>query len=311
MITLRQIDAFRGVMVTGSVTGASKMLSVSQPAVTRLLQDLERELEFKLFVRANRQLIPTIEGRMLYEDVQTAFLGLDQIRTAAVNIRAFSRGTIRLITIPSIAGTFIGGIIATFNREYPDISISLEVQPSQRVFEYIASGVCEVGISTLPIEHPAIICRPILSGQSECIVPEGHRLAEKKKIVPKDLKDETFISYMPDSIYRHKVDAVFASSSMSRRLMLSARTTEAIFQMVASGLGVSIVGPSFPRMNFKPGIISIPFQPVIHGDLALLYLDHRPLSMVAERFADMTEAYINSAFSRRKRSGRKGQKSGH
>jgi len=310
MITLRQIDAFRGVMVTGSVTGASKMLGVSQPAVTRLLQDLESELAFKLFVRASRQLTPTIEGRMLYEDVETAFLGLDQIKTAAINIKALSRGNIRLVTIPSIAGTFIGGIIAAFNRQYPDISISLEVQPSQRVPEYIASGVCDVGISTVSIDHSAIVSRSVLHGQSECIVPLGHRLSKKKKIVPKDLKNETFISYMPDSIYRHKVDAVFASSNVSRQLMLSARTTEAIFQMVASGLGVSIIGPSFPQMNFRPGIASIPFQPAIHGDLALLYLNHRPLSMVAERFVDMTETYIKSALSKRKPSGPSGRKSG-
>jgi hypothetical protein len=52
-------------------------------------------------------------------------------------------------------------------------------------------------------------------------------------------------------------------------------------------------------MNFRPGIASIPFQPAIHGDLALLYLNHRPLSMVAERFVDMTETYIKSALSKR------------
>ena len=63
MVTLRQIEAFRGVMVTGTVTQAARMLEVSQPAVSRMISYLEREIGFKLFIRANRQLIPTDEGR--------------------------------------------------------------------------------------------------------------------------------------------------------------------------------------------------------------------------------------------------------
>ena len=63
LITLRQVDAFRSVMITGTITGASVMLSISQPAVTRLIQDLERVMGFDLFVRRGRHIVPSDEGR--------------------------------------------------------------------------------------------------------------------------------------------------------------------------------------------------------------------------------------------------------
>ena len=75
MISLRQIEAFRAVMVTGTVTQAAKMLEVSQPAVSRMISYLEYEIGFKLFSRASRQLIPTDEGRAFYDEVERSFIG--------------------------------------------------------------------------------------------------------------------------------------------------------------------------------------------------------------------------------------------
>jgi DNA-binding transcriptional LysR family regulator len=290
-------------MVTGTVTSASNMLRISQPAVTRLLQDLERTIGYDLFIRTNRQLIPTEEGRILYEDVETAFIGLDQIHNTAKNIAQFRSGHLRLVTIPSVVATFIGGILAEFNRVHPEISVSLEVQPTQRVFDYITSGQCDIGLSTLPIEHPAVVSRPILHGQSVCILPNTHRLARKKKIRPADLANEEFISYRTDSIFRHRVDDVFSAVNVPRKIRYDARTTEAIYKMVAAGLGVSVVGPSFPGMVLEPGIVARPFEPAIHGDLALLYMKQKKLARLPEAFASITERYITTQFgTNRKRS---------
>lgn len=296
MITLRQIDAFRAVMVTGTVTEASRMLKISQPAVSRLLQDLERLIGFDLFVRGNRQLIPTAEGRHLYEEVETAFTGLDQIYNAALNIRTYNSGHLRLVTIPSVVATFIAGMIAAFTREYPRVSVSIEVQPTQRVFEYITSGQCDVGLSTLPLENPAVVTHPVLHGQSVCIVPEDHALARKRKITPTDLENEEFISYRADSKYRHRVDEVFARAGVTRCLRFEARTTEAICNLVAAGLGVSIIGPAFPGVEIHPRLVARPFEPAIHGDLALLYLRQKKLARIPLAFVDVVEAYVESNF---------------
>jgi len=286
MITLRQVDAFRAVMITGTITGASDMMEVSQPAVTRLIQDLEQILGFDLFLRQGRQIVPSVEGRMFFEEVETSHIGLDQLSQSAANIRDHKEGRLRVVTIPSVVTMFIGPILKAFNTEYPHVAVSLEVQATQRVFEYLTSGQCDLGLSTLPMENPAVVSRPVLTGQSVCIFPKRHRLRHLEKVSPKDLRGEEFISYKSDSLYRHKVDQLFSKAKVNRSLRYEARTTDAICKLVAAGVGVSVVGPSFPGAKLETGIEVRPFSPAIHGDLALLYLKHRESGRLINAFCE-------------------------
>ena len=75
-ITFRQIDAFRIVVSMGSVTEAAKVLGISQPAVSRLIADLETEVGFQLFRRSGRVLVPTDEARLLVAEVRQAVSGM-------------------------------------------------------------------------------------------------------------------------------------------------------------------------------------------------------------------------------------------
>ena len=88
-ITFRQIDAFRTVVSTGTVTESAQMLGISQPAVSRLISDLESEVAFKLFTRSGRNLKPTLEARLLVEEVRRALSGLERIKEAARAIVKF------------------------------------------------------------------------------------------------------------------------------------------------------------------------------------------------------------------------------
>ncbi|MBT6348909.1 MAG: LysR family transcriptional regulator [Proteobacteria bacterium] len=286
MITLRQVDAFRAVMITGTITGAAEMMNISQPAVTRLIQELERVLGFDLFTRQGRQIVPTVESRLFFDEVETSHLGLDQLTQSAANIREHKEGSLRLVTIPSVVTMFIGQILKAFDTAFPNVAVSLEVQPTQRVFEYITSGQCDLGISTLPMENPAVVSQPVLRGQSVCIFPKRHRLSSKAKITPKDLEGEEFISYRSDSLYRHRVDQVFSKSKVNRSLRYEARTTDTICKLVANGIGVSVIGPSFPGVKLESGIEVRPFTPALHGDLALLYLKHRESSRLIRAFSE-------------------------
>ncbi len=294
MITSRQIEAFRAVMVTGTVTQAASMLYVSQPAVSRMIKDLECEIDFKLFSRAKRQLIPTEEGRSLFDEVERAFVGLDQIAKVAESIREFRRDHFRLITIPSLASTVVADLVSQLVARHPAVSISLEVQPSKRLFKWIVSQQCDIGLSTLPAEEAAIETRPVASGRSVCILPTNHALASRKKIRAKDLEDQPFISFKADSFSRHIVDEVFRKAGVRRHLSVEARTTEAISGLVAAGLGVSVIGPIFHKDGFHQDIVIRPFEPAIPVELTLLYPAHKPLSRMAKQFIEIVDEYVAS-----------------
>ena len=102
-ITFRQVDAFRTVVSTGSVTEAASVLGISQPAVSRLLTDMEKEVGFKLFSRVGRNLVPTAESRLLGEEVKRALSGLERIKDAARSIRSFKNAQLRVVTTPTFS----------------------------------------------------------------------------------------------------------------------------------------------------------------------------------------------------------------
>ena len=89
-------------MLYQTVTLASEMLHISQPATTRLLADLERSLKFTLFDRVKGRLYPTVEAQALYEEVQRSLVGVDRIARAADEIRNLRRGTLLVAGAPAI-----------------------------------------------------------------------------------------------------------------------------------------------------------------------------------------------------------------
>ncbi|GAO27277.1 LysR family transcriptional regulator [Alicycliphilus sp. B1] len=105
---LRQLEAFAAVMSTGSVTAAGLLLGRSQPAVSRLVQELEAEIGYELFARNGPRVTPTEQGFLLYEDVEHALTGLQQIRRRAKEIEQGLRRPVRVVATTALgrgAGT--------------------------------------------------------------------------------------------------------------------------------------------------------------------------------------------------------------
>jgi DNA-binding transcriptional LysR family regulator len=294
-LTLRQIDAFRAVMLTGTATEAAQVLGISQPAISRLVSDLEQEIGFKLFDRVGRRVVPTAEAQILIEEVKRALTGLDQIRETASEIGRFRYSRLRLISIPSVASTVVVDLIKLFSLEYPETFVSLEVQASDAAVEWVVSQQCDLGIATPAIESPAFATSSLMVGVSRCILPPGHPLGKRDVITPRDLEGESFVSFRPDSIYRAKVDAIFQKASVNRVMQYEARTTEAICSMVAAGLGVSVVGPlgiSHMSERADERLLIRHFKPAPKVDLSLMWSTHRPLPAVAQKFMELIGSYF-------------------
>jgi len=99
----RQIEAFRAAVAQGSATAAADALFVTQPAISRLLADLEDAVGFSLFERQGRGLQPTVDGLRLYDAVERVYLGLETVAETARAIREGESGKIRIGALPVYA----------------------------------------------------------------------------------------------------------------------------------------------------------------------------------------------------------------
>jgi len=288
-ITFRQIDAFKTVVQTGTVTETARMLGISQPAVSRLISDLEAEVGFKLFERSGRNLKATPEALLLVDEVRRALSGLEQIKLTASAIKRFKHAQLRLIATPAFSTLIAPQLIHKFAQRQPEAMVSLEIQSTDVAVEWMVSQNFDFGIGPTNIVNPAVESHPLSKTRSICVFPKNHRLARKKQVVLDDLRGESFISYMPDSQFRFEVDEIFKKAGVERRLQYEARTTDAICRLVAEGLGVSIIVTMGRLAGAGEDFDTAPFELDIAFNGALIWSRQKTMSAVAKDFLEMVE----------------------
>ena len=289
-ITFRQLDVFRTVVSTGTVTETAIVLGISQPAVSRLLADLQQEIGFKLFIRSGRNLKPTPEARLLVEEVRIALTGLEQIKDAARAIKNFKHARLRLVTSPFFSVSVLPDIIKKFTKLNPEAMISLEIQAADDTVEWLVSQSFDFGITQPTNATTTFMSHSLVERDAFCIVPYGHPLEKKAVIKPKDLSGQQFISYFPDSIFRFEIDEVFRRAKVDRNLQYEARTTAAIYQLVAEGIGVSVVGHIFNENVGVSGVKAIRFDSSLSFKADLIWSKQRPMTLIAQAFLEMIES---------------------
>ena len=286
-ITFRQIDAFQTLITSGTVTNTASLLGISQPAVSRLISDLEKSAGFKLFHRSGRKLEPTLEARLLAEEVAQSMAGLKRIEQAAQNIRDFNHVQLRLVSTPSFASTLAPLLIEKFSKRHPNVHVCLDIQSDDERIEWMVLENQDFGIAVSTGRNRNIATHELLSTEAVCLLPNSHRLAGKKSISAQDLAGENFVSYFEGSIFKSDIDKAFNLAKVDRLTCYEGKTTSAIIGMVGAGLGVSIIGTGFGSGSFDPRCVTVPFTPAICYNAEVLWSKQRSLSAIQNEFLDM------------------------
>ncbi len=261
MLTSRMIEAFRAVILNGSMSEAATFLHISQPAVSRLIRDLETGIGFRLFDRRHGRIYPNDDALTFYEEVHRSYIGLNRISQAAEKIRKHETGSLRIACMPAIGLSIMPRIIADFRNLYPDVTISFKVVRSETAVQLVSSLDCDVGIVEASFSALSAEEGPIYRFDSVCVLPPDHRLAHKAVIEPKDLENEVFISLDPDSRTRFHIDLAFDTAGVKRMMQVETPMTNMACALVLEGCGVSIVDPMTAAIFARQGLVSRPFRP--------------------------------------------------
>ena len=288
-ITFKQVDAFRAVVSSGSVTGASVILGTSQPAVSRLISDLEKEIGYELFFRVGRQLEPTEEARLLVKEVRQAVTGMSQIKDVAVEIGHFGHARLSIMTSPSFSYYITSELISSFSRICPEVKVKFDIGQDDDTVEWMINQGFDFGMTVSRPTNPTIACHLIDESPLFCIVPKDHRLIEHDIIKPSDLAEEQLISYMANSPVQCELDKLFLQHGIVKDRKYEIRTTSSIRGLVASGLGVSVIGSWFDPKQFMPECVAIPFDSDLKIQAFFFWSTSRPLSPVAREFKRIAE----------------------
>lgn len=283
-MNLRQLEAFRAVMLSQTVTRAAEVLHISQPATTRLILSLEENLGFALFERTKGRLQPTSEALVLYEEVQRSLIGVERIARTAREISNLTRGSLQIACAPALGLSFMPRIITAFLKEHEHAQVTLVVQSSREVIDAIMGERCDVGFIAQPNAYPSPWGEKIIKSHLVCALPRGHLLCSKAVITPADLEGENFISYPQSVASRQHVDAIFTAYGVERKMNIEAQLSTAICKFVEQGAGVALVDSVSAMEYLGAGIVFCRFEPSIEMDFCMLISPRRKASPFHESF---------------------------
>ena len=286
MIRLRQLEAFRAVMQTASVTQAAEILRISQPAVSRLIAGLERDIGFPLFRRRRGRLQPTPEATFLLGEVERAIANLDHIGQIAEDIRNRRTGHLRIACLPGFATSLLPNVLARFLEQRPDVTVSLQPRHNQRVQEWIMAQQYDVGIAEDPVEHSAIEFES-LHVRCVCVLSERDPLAARPVLTPRDLDGVPLITMNRDHPHFHAVRLAFDRAGAQMNVRVETRQFASACIMASEGIGVSVVSPIDAAEYRHKGLAVRPFEPALTFGLGILYPAHRPRSLILAEFVSM------------------------
>lgn len=281
---IRQLEAFRAVVLSQTVTQAAKMLFISQPAVTRLINDLEEDVGFALFDRVRGRLRPTAEGVTLFEEVERSLIGVERIAKTAQQIKAAQTGVLQIAAAPALSLSFLPRAITTFLKTHEDVYLALSSNTSRAVVDMVMKQRCNVGFVMLPMNYLSMHSEPLITTDMVCILPKGHRLAEKTILSPTDLQGERFISNTRELNSRLQMDALFLSFGVERKLQVETQINAGICSFVESGLGVSLIDPITALNYINRDIVIRGFEPTLQHDFQVLFPSNQPPSILVRAF---------------------------
>ena len=295
---LRQLEAIRAVMASGTTTHAAELMGLTQSAVSRLITQLEEELGLSIFDRRHGRLQITPEGQHFYDVARKVLDGIDQINATARDIRTLQAGALRILAMPALAYGLLPRTIARINARYKQVKISVGVGTRAELEDGIASAQYDVGIATLPVEQQGIEVESLCAVDCVAILPPDHPLAVQKTVSAKDMEGLPFVSLSSGTLFRYSIDEMFASLGIRRGMLVEVPSTIMVSELVAGGIGVSIVHP-FVAAAFRDHVVTRPFEPAVRFEYGLLFPASQTRSLLTRTFvetirADIAETYPES-----------------
>ncbi|PZR14132.1 MAG: LysR family transcriptional regulator [Azospirillum brasilense] len=294
-MNLRQCEIFRAVMTASSITEAADRLGITQPAVSKMLAQIERDLGFPLFLRERRRLVPTPEAQALFKEVERAFLGLEHLTRFARDLKGLRQGHLVLGAPYAAAAGWLPGVVAGFLRQHPGLSLSLRTMNSLSVAQSLAAGHLDLGLVQFEVLAPGVRRECLLPVEAVCVLPPGHRLASRPVLGPVDLRDEPLVALAAADRYRQRLEAELAARDIVPRIRVDAPLASAACALVMEGMGIALVDRLTAEDNRHRGILIRPFAPRLAEDLTLLTPTRRPVSLAVERFAGFLREHFRCA----------------
>ena len=283
---LRHIEIFSAIMLTGSTNGAAKLLHISQPAVSKMLQHAEQSAGFALFLRSKGKLVPTPEALRLREELGPFDEQLKRIRRLVTSLAHGADRPLRVAATPALAHHALPQVMARWCRAFPQSKCELSVAHTREIEHALLFDEIELGLTMRPVSHPNLVATPVCESTLCAIAPAGwwaDALLDQP-LTPDDLAGQPLITIDPDDYLGAILSAWLADAAEPPVSNLSVQTYPLGKSLVQQRIGIAIVD-SFTA-NYPEHHPDIQIRPLAIDETLQVYAvtEHsRPPPQSAER----------------------------
>lgn len=291
-MTIRHLRTFVIVYQNESITKASDILHVSQPAVTSSVKELENYYHLRLFDRIGKRISATEQGRWLYDYALHIVSMFDEMEEEVKTWN--NKGTLRIGSSITIGNFILPQLIADFQKQYEEIEIRVSVCNTKTIEQYILNNEIDLALVEGKSEYKQIHMEQMMEDPLCCICASDSELAKRQTLSMEELEEYPMILRERGSAVREMIEESLGYYQINHKVLWESVSTQAIIRAVGKNLGISILPYLLVRDELKRGTIN---QLNIEGfylsrQFSIAYHEKKYLTAAAQKFIKLCQEKI-------------------
>lgn len=290
--SLRQLALFRTLMETQSVTETAKRMGITQPAVSKMLAQLEDVVGLQLFHRSRGRIHPGPDAERLYVDTERLLEQVEAFNKSVSAMRSGKRGHLAVAAIPILATTVVASAIGRFVASRPSVQVEVSAMGSDEVVQQVLTHRVELGFVHGIANEPAVSGQVIGESEIVCVVHRDHPLAQHTVLTPRDLRHERLTLHDTRTPSTHLVRELFHDHGVTPQIAVETNMSDVARGVVRSGGSIALIDPWATTFGRDFDLVAVAFRPRVPLRISCLQSIYRPRSRLADQFVGDIRAEI-------------------
>ncbi len=299
-INLEYYKTFEAVVKKGNITKAAEELLISQPAVTKIIKNLEASLGGELFVRTRKGMTLTSEGKEFYKYITKGLEYFSNAENKFTDLINLDAGILKIGTTSTICKEFLMDYIQKFSQLYPKVNIEVNTNSSKNLLQSLKEGFIDLVFINIDdnkyeIEYNVEYCSKITN---VFVANEEYSELKNKKVKVSDLKKYNFIFQKEGSSQRRLLDEYFKKTNLIIKPKFEFVNYTLVNEAVKKGLGVAVATKEYILKDINEGKLFIinTEEELPSRQIGMVTLRTNELTFSAKKFKKMIENDINNNF---------------
>jgi len=310
VVTIDEIETFVSIARRGGFARAAESLHRSQPAISRRVEMLERQLGTPLFERVRGGVILTEAGRTLLPYAEAALAGLKDGAEAVRGLARGERGAVSVALVGTLASTRFAGMLRQFGQRHPSVKLELRTANSEEVSDLVRRGEATLGLRYFTDTDPGLVSEQVTEEALVLACSPDHRLAGRRVRDPGALAGERWVAFPPRRRRREPfataLEQRLAAAGIEAAEIVRIDSLTAQKRLVEAGFGIALLIESSVQEELRLGSLEIIDAPALRGGVPVTLVRRRNgyLSGAAQSLVAVIKAGASTRARRRRAAGR-------